>query len=129
MSHQHTRALALNPRCATAITQDRLKPAIGWLSLSLCLPLPAAAQTLAAHDEVRTYSALTNTTVTMSGRTELRVTGTNDPIPGCTIHLNSPDAWLLLSAIEPSQVASTFLSRVRVNGAGAVLDANFRVVQ
>ena len=39
------------------------------------------------------------------------------------IHLNSPDAWFLMTGIAPSQVASTFLSRVRVNGANAVLDA------
>jgi len=65
----------------------------------------------------------------MSGRAELRITGTNDPIPGCVIHLNSPDAWLLMTRILPSQAASTFLSRVRVNGANAVLGSNVRVVQ
>ena len=55
---------------------------------------------------------------------ELRVTGTNDPIPGCVIHLDSPDAWLLLANIAPSQVASAFLNRVQVNGANAALDSN-----
>ncbi|MDB6029933.1 MAG: hypothetical protein JWM16_271, partial [Verrucomicrobiales bacterium] len=87
------------------------------------------AETLDIHDAVNTYASLTNTTVTMSGRAELRITGTGDPIPGCLIQLNSPDAWLLMTGILPSQVSSTFLSRVRVNGAGAVLDSNARVVQ
>src|SRR5437870_4171148 len=91
--------------------------------------LTARAQTLDIRDAVRTYATLTNTTVTMSGRAELRITGTGDPIPGCVIQLNSPDAWLLMTGILPSQAASTFLSRVRVNGANAALDGNCRVVQ
>jgi Glycosyl hydrolase catalytic core/Concanavalin A-like lectin/glucanases superfamily/Putative Ig domain len=93
------------------------------------LPLLAAAQTLDLQDTVRTFAALTNTTVTMTGRAELRVTGAGDPIPGCVIHLNSSDAWLLLTAVSPSQVASSFLGRVRVDGANAVLNSNVRVVQ
>jgi hypothetical protein len=93
------------------------------------LPLLMSAQTLSIQDAVRTYATLTNTTVTVSGRAELRITGTGDPIPGCVIHLVSPDAWLLMTRILPSQFASTYLSRVRVNGASAVLGANCRVVQ
>ena len=113
-----------------------LPSAIGMIrALAVCLivppflPLLAPAQTLDIHDAVKSFATLTNTTVTISGRAELRVTGTNDPLPGCVIHLNSPDAWLLLSAISPSTANSTFLSRVRVNGANAVLDGNVRVVQ
>ncbi|HKQ36475.1 MAG TPA: glycosyl hydrolase, partial [Verrucomicrobiae bacterium] len=93
------------------------------------LTLPCLAQTLDIRDAVRTFPGLTNTAVTMSGRAELRITGTGDPIPGCLIHLNSPDAWVLMTAIAPSQVASTFLNRIRVNGANAVLDSNVRVAQ
>ena len=48
----------------------------------------------------------------MSGRAELRITGTGDPIAGCTINLTSPDAWFYLTNILPSTVASTFLSRI-----------------
>src|ERR1041385_7909412 len=93
------------------------------------VPLAAQAQTLSIHDAVRTYSTLANTTVTMSGRAELRITGTGDPISGSIINLDSPDSWLLMTGIAPSQVASTFLSRIRVNGANAVLDGNCRAVQ
>ena len=100
-----------------------------WFALVVFFPRLASAQTLDIHDAVRTYATLSNTVVTMTGRAELRVTGTNDPIPGCLIHLDSPDAWLLLENLAPSRVASTFLSRVRVNGANAVLDGNVRVVQ
>src|SRR5688500_13733556 len=103
----------------------------GYVALSLLLWLPAAAfaQTLNIHDDVQTYPALSNTTVTMTGRAQLRITGTGDPVAGCTIHLNSSEAWLFLTNIAPSQVAATFLSRVRVNGANAVRDGNVRVVQ
>lgn len=61
--------------------------------------LLATGQALDIHDAVKSYATLSNVTVTMTGRAELRVTGTNDPLPGCVIHLNSPDAWLLLPAI------------------------------
>lgn len=98
-------------------------------ALILGFPLLAGAQALDIRDAARSYATLTNTTVTLSGRAELRLTGTNDPLPGCVIHLNSPDAWLLLTAISPSTANSTFLSRVRVNGANAVLNGNVRVVQ
>jgi hypothetical protein len=91
--------------------------------------LTTNAQTLSLHDAVRTLTTLTNTTVTLSGRAELRITGTGNPISGSVIDLTSPDAWLLMTSIAPSQVASTFLSRVRVNGAIAVRDWNVRVVQ
>jgi hypothetical protein len=97
--------------------------------LVLLVPLSAHAQTLHIQDSVRTYATFSNTTVTMTGRAELRITGSGDPIPGCVIHLNSPDAWLLMVNISPSQVSSTFLGRVRVNGADAVHDLNCRVVQ
>lgn len=91
--------------------------------------LAATAQTLDIHDTVRTYATLSDTTVMLSGRAELRITGTGDPIPGCIVHLNAPDAWILLTQVPPSQAASGLLSRVRVHGANAVLDTNVRVVQ
>jgi hypothetical protein len=106
-----------------------MKPLIPLALLITVLAPRAAAQTLDIHDAVRTYTTLSNTTVTMSGRAELRVTGTGDPIAGSVIHLDSPDAWLLFPAVSPSQVASTLLGRVRVNGASAVLGGNVRVVQ
>ncbi len=93
------------------------------------LTLPGKAQTLAIHDDIQTHAALTNTTVTMTGRSELRMEDGTDPLPGSLVHLNSEDAWILFTGIRPSAVRDTFLSRLRVNGAAAVLDANVRVVQ
>lgn len=87
------------------------------------------AQTLTLTNGVHTYSALTNTTVTLTGRCELRITAASNPIPGCLIHLNSPDAWLLLPSIKPSTVVASYLGQVRVSGVAAVADGNCRVVQ
>ncbi len=100
------------------------------LALALLFPLLAAAQTLNISNDVQSMNTVpASTTVTLSGKAELHVTGPGDPIPGCVIHLNSPDAWFFLENILPSLANSTFLSRVRVNGANAVLNTNVRVVQ
>ena len=95
----------------------------------LVLDFSAVAQTLNFSNGVQTYVTLSNTTVTMTGRCELRVTAASNPIPGCTINLNSSNAWLLLTGIKPSVVAASYLGQIFVNGAGAVADSNVRVVQ
>jgi autotransporter-associated beta strand protein len=84
---------------------------------------------LAITDSVRTFSSLTNTTVTLTGKSELHVTGTSNPISGSTIHLNSHDSWFWLDNIRPSTVSSNYLSQIRVNGAAAVHGGNVRIVQ
>jgi autotransporter-associated beta strand protein len=80
-------------------------------------------------DQSQTYATLANTIVTMTGRSELWITGTSDPLRGSTIHLNSPDAWLFVTNIEPSVVDANVLSQIRVNGAAAVRGTNVRFVQ
>lgn len=98
--------------------------------LALALSASAAfAQTLNVTNDIHRVATLSSTTATLTGVSELHVTGTGDPVPGSIIHLNTPDAWFFLDNIPPSQVAANLLSRVRVNGAAAVLDGNVRVVQ
>jgi autotransporter-associated beta strand protein len=89
----------------------------------------ASANTLAIDNRNLTFPSLTDTTVTMTGRSELHLTGTGDPLPGCVIHLNSPDAWLFLREIRPFTVNGSFLGRIRVNGTNANSGTNVRVVQ
>ena len=103
-------------------------PILCCLLLGLCLT-SAWSQTLSVTNDVQTFATLTNTAATLTGKAELRITGTGDPIPGCTVALNSADAWLFLTNLAPATVSSTFLGRVTVNGAAAVLDSNVRVVQ
>ncbi len=96
--------------------------------LGVFTPL-AFSQTLSLNDDIQRVATLASTTATLTGVSELHVTGTGDPISGSIINLNTPDAWFFLDNIAPSTVSSTFLSRVRVNGANAVLDSNVRVAQ
>jgi hypothetical protein len=93
------------------------------------LPLSASAQTVTLTNGVQKYGSLTGTTVNMSARCELWVTNSSAPLSGCTIHLNSSDAWLFLPNLKPAVVLSTYLGQVRVSGAAAVADGNVRVVQ
>lgn len=93
------------------------------------LPLAVSAQTLTITNGVQKYASLASTTVNMSGRCELWVTSAATPLTGCTVNLNSVDAWLFLPNVKPSVAASTYLAQVRVNGASAVADGNVRVVQ
>jgi hypothetical protein len=88
-----------------------------------------ALATLDLNDDIHRVATLPSTTATLTGTSELHVTGTGDPISGSVIHLNSADAWLFLDNIRPSTVTSSFLGRVRVNNAPAVLNSNVRVVQ
>src|ERR1035438_6102357 len=92
-------------------------------------PLMAAGQTLTITNGIQTCTALTNTTVNMSGRSELHITGTNSPIPGCLINLNSSDAWFFMDNLQPASVVSSYLGQITVNGAAAVANSNVRVVE
>jgi hypothetical protein len=105
-----------------------VKEGVALAFLFLC-PLIAKADILNITDDIQTYSSLSDTTVNMSGQSELHITDGTSPIPGCQINLNSSDSWFFLEQIQPSVVASTYLSQVRVSGSAAVLNSNVRVVQ
>lgn len=79
--------------------------------------------------EVKSVESLTGQTITLTGASELHVTGKGDPIAGSSFIFTSPDAWLFLDHIKPSVVESEFLDRMRANGARAKSGENVRVVQ
>ena len=109
-----------------------LRPAMPLLPLTLMalwLAGRAMGQTLNVTDAVRTETSLTNTAVTLAGRGELVITGTGDPLTGCTVNFTSPDAWLRFTDVLPSAVQSTILGRLRVNGAAGAHGGNLRIVQ
>ncbi len=89
----------------------------------------AGLRALEIHDDVHRAGTLTGTSVVLTGRAELHLSGAGDPLPGSVVHLNSPDAWLFLHQVKPSQGASSLLGRIRVEGAQAVAGSNVRVVQ
>jgi len=121
---QNAFAAATPPVLAAVIGAVGYPAAFGMVAL---FPLAAAAQTLTITNGVQIYSAVTNTAVTMTGRSELRLTTTNNPIPGCTINLNSADAWVLLPNIRPSVVQASYLGQFLVNGVAAALNTNIRL--
>jgi len=90
----------------------------------VCISLSARTQTITFSSGVPKYASLTSATVTMSGKCELWVTNSLTPLSGCTINLNSADAWLFLPAVKPSTVVSTYLAQVKVSGAPAVDTGN-----
>lgn len=100
----------------------------GVIALML-LPLFASAQTIIITNGTQIYASLTNTTVILSNQCELRVTAATTPLSGCIINLASADTSLVLLGIKPSVLVSSYLSQVRINGAGAVVDSNCRVIQ
>lgn len=107
------------------------RPAFRWLTWMVLsgLPVAAEAQTINITNGVQKFASLTSTIVSMSGQCELWVTNATTPLSGCTINLNSIDAWLFLPGVKPSVTVSTYLGQVRVNGASAVSGSNCRVVQ
>jgi hypothetical protein len=100
---------------------------LAFLAIAI-LPLPGYAQSISITNGVHKYPLLAGATVVMSGRGELWVTNSSNPISGSTIHLNSTDAWLFLLGLKPS-VAALYLGQMRVNGATAIANGNVRVVQ
>ncbi len=110
--------------------RERLRRFSGVLVFLCSVSSPIAlAQTLTLDNTIQTYSTLANTTATLTGRSELRITGSTTPLTNCTIHLNSVDSWLLMTKTAPSAVNSTYLGQIRVNGAAAVVNTNCRIVE
>lgn len=92
--------------------------------------LPAGAEVLVLDHDVRIREVLVDSTVTMTGRSELRVTSEASPVTGSIIHLNSPDSWLILTRIPPSAAAApSILSQIRIDGNAANPATNVRLVQ
>jgi hypothetical protein len=87
-----------------------------------------SAQSLTVTNDIQSVATLTNTAATGTGQAELQMTGTRDVMPGSTVNLISPDGWLPFSQRRPQSVRDTFLSRIQVDGAAAVLDGNVRIV-
>lgn len=102
---------------------------LGGLIMAITgISLAASGQTLTITNGVQKYASLTSMTVNMSGKCELWATNAA-PLTGCTINLNSVDAWLFLPNVKPSVVVSSYLSQIFVGGTAAVADNNIRVVQ
>src|SRR5690606_3807463 len=87
----------------------------------------ASAQTIT--EGAQTYASLSGATITLSGKSELRLTAASAVLSGSVINLTSPDCAVLFTQVKPSTVVSSYLSQLRINGATAVSGSNCRVVQ
>lgn len=118
-------------RALAAASAPRLNRTHGFICVVLfALSLEAGGQSLSINDEIKRTPNITGSVVDLQGDSELHLTErSSDPFPGSEIHLNSPDGWLFLTHVQPSQVASELLDRIHVSGVPAVLDENVRVVQ
>lgn len=65
--------------------------------------------------------------VKLEGETELHLTSDSDPLPGSTVDIASPNAWLFFDNIPPSEVEAKLLDRVKVNGQRAKDGHNIRL--
>jgi hypothetical protein len=79
-------------------------------------------------NECLMVAGLTNATVVLEGRAELRITGSGASVIGNSIDLRSVDAWVFLPEVAPS-VAASLLGQFRVDGTNAVEGFNVRLVQ
>jgi hypothetical protein len=100
---------------------------IAWpLVILLCTVSWMRADTKSRVEMVET---LPRNPVSLVGKVDYHVTGTDDPQNGGAINLASPDAWLFLDHVRPSRAADTIISRLQVDGTPAVLNSNMRIVQ
>lgn len=89
-----------------------------------------ATADLYIDNQVQTYVSLSGTVVYMTATSELHLTSAATPLSGCTVHLNSVNAWLFLEGVKPSAVnTSAYLNQIRVSGAAAALNTNVRIVE
>lgn len=102
---------------------------LGILSPLVCLVLASSSPALVLDHSSHSTTSLSNEIIFLTGHSELHLSGSGDPIPGCTLHLNSEDSWVFLHAVPPSSVTSSLLSRFRISGTPAVANDNVRVVQ
>ena len=74
------------------------------------------------------YCQLNNKTIDCSDAVDIHITSNDNPILGSTtINLGSDHTWLIFDNIVPSNVISTYLKYVKINGAAAKNGTNCRV--
>ncbi|MFT3785478.1 MAG: glycosyl hydrolase [Tepidisphaeraceae bacterium] len=130
-------ARALRRACVAVVQAVAGRSVVGKPSARLTRPFVGPEHleqrrllaTLALNNQSQSYTTLPDTTVTMTGRSELHITSGTTPVTGSVFNLNSTDAWLFFENIKPSVVNSTYRTQILVNGATAVSGTNVRIVE
>lgn len=98
------------------------------LALGASFSSSAVAEDLVITQGVTTLPSLENTTVLMSGASELRLTSAT-PLTGGSINLTSVDSWVFLTGVRPDVALANYLPLIQVNGLPAAIGTNVRVVE
>ena len=70
---------------------------------------------------------LFNSTINVSGKTNLHLIAETTPYENSTVNLKDDDAWLYFDYVKPSKVISDYLSTIKINGQAAESGVNCRV--
>lgn len=101
------------------------------LVIVVCFAFAASISTaqtsLNITDEVVSYTSLYEYNITVNGNSELHLTGDTSVLTNSTINLASDEAWLYFDNVKPSEVLSSYISKVKINGEAAVKNVNFRI--
>lgn len=95
--------------------------------LFLCFTLSFAQTNLSIDNEILNHNAYNNYNITISGTSELHITGEESVLANSTINLTSEEAWLFFDNIKPSDVISTYLPQIQINGVAAAQNVNMRI--
>lgn len=75
----------------------------------------------------RDYYTLDAQNITLDEAIDLHIYRENSPITTGTIDLQNERAWVIFDNCTPTNVKTNYLSKIRINGAKAVLDSNCRI--
>ncbi|MBN2766303.1 MAG: T9SS type A sorting domain-containing protein [Paludibacteraceae bacterium] len=108
-----------------------MKKNLIFLLALLSVVLPLAGQTtrtaVVVNNEKVIVSNYIDKDVTVSGKSELHITGTSSLLSNTEIDLTSMDAWLFFDNLRPQFVVDNLLAKVKVNGQVAANKSNCRV--
>lgn len=108
-----------------------MKKNLFFLLALLSVVMPSVGQTtrtaIIVNNEKITVSDYIDKDVTVSGKSELHITGTSTLLSNTEINLTSMDAWLFFDNLRPQFVVDNLLAKVKVNGQAAVNKTNCRV--
>jgi hypothetical protein len=76
-----------------------------------------------------TQASITDRILSVSGNSELHVTGMSNPLKGTMIDMQGDNVWLYFEGVRPSKFSQRLLSQVTVNGQRAQIDTTVRLVQ
>lgn len=108
-----------------------MKKNLFFLLALLSVVMPSVGQTtrtaVVVNNEKVTVSDYIDKDVTVSGKSELHITGTGTLLSNTEINLVSMDAWLFFDNLRPQTVVDNLLTNVKVNGQAAANKTNCRV--